>query len=253
MHRNNGDAPARPGRRLCIRRTPLRRVTTSRISTAPGRVGCPTSRARSLGKPHRVTGHRRARDGNACAPRPSGAPAGVARRLHPVDGFAWKVPGGSRYLNVPDVTVLAPGWQRVGDWHVDPPPLLLVEVASPSTGAVDRGRKLADYRLGERVCTCWSTCLVLVALARWALRPTTSTGTGGWPRRTQSSSWSAAGRSGLISAIAELPLAPHPGCRPQTRLRRDGGLPHHASRFILPPPGALRDRRPARGGSACRG
>lgn len=183
------------------------------------------------------------------AVRQLGLPAGCIRS----NGFAWKVPGGSRYLNVPDVTVLAPGWQRVGDWHVDPPPLLLVEVASPSTGAVDRGRKLADYRLGERVCTCWSTCLVLVALARWALRPTTSTGTGGWPRRTQSSSWSAAGRSGLIWAIAELPLAPHPGCRPQTRLRRDGGLPHHASRFILPPPGALRDRRPARGGSACRG
>ena len=43
---------------------------------------------------------------------------------------------------------LAPGWQRVGDVHVEPPPLMVVEVASPSTRAVDRGRKLAAYRLG---------------------------------------------------------------------------------------------------------
>ncbi|MDQ6774523.1 MAG: Uma2 family endonuclease [Candidatus Dormibacteraeota bacterium] len=30
----------------------------------------------------------------------------------------------------------------------DPPPLLVVEVASPSTRRADRGHKLADYRLG---------------------------------------------------------------------------------------------------------
>lgn len=37
---------------------------------------------------------------------------------------------------------LAPGWGRAGEVHVDPPLLLIVEVASPSTRAVDRGRKL---------------------------------------------------------------------------------------------------------------
>ena len=64
------------------------------------------------------------------------------------NGFAWRVPGGSGYTNVPDLTVLDPGWHRVGETHVIPPPLLVVEVASPSTRGVDRGRKLADYRLG---------------------------------------------------------------------------------------------------------
>jgi Uma2 family endonuclease len=32
--------------------------------------------------------------------------------------------------------------------QLEPPPLLVVEVGSPSTGVVDRTRKLADYRLG---------------------------------------------------------------------------------------------------------
>lgn len=64
------------------------------------------------------------------------------------NGFAWKVPGGSGYTNVPDLVLLAPGWARVGGSHVTPPPLLVVEVASPSTRAADRGRKLADYRMG---------------------------------------------------------------------------------------------------------
>jgi Uma2 family endonuclease len=36
----------------------------------------------------------------------------------------------------------------VGDYHLEPPPLFIVEVASPSTRAVDRGRKLRDYQLG---------------------------------------------------------------------------------------------------------
>ncbi len=64
------------------------------------------------------------------------------------NGLAWKVPGGSGYVNVPDLAVIAPGWTRVGDLHLGPPPLLVVEVASPSTRTVDRTRKLADYRLG---------------------------------------------------------------------------------------------------------
>lgn len=64
------------------------------------------------------------------------------------NGIAWKVPGGSGYLNVPDLAVVAPDWQRAEAEHLDPPPLLVVEVASPSTRAVDRGRKLTDYRLG---------------------------------------------------------------------------------------------------------
>lgn len=65
-----------------------------------------------------------------------------------VNSLAWKVPGGSGYLNVPDLAVVSLGFVRVGAGHLDPPPLLVVEVASPSTRAVDRGRKLADYRLG---------------------------------------------------------------------------------------------------------
>jgi Uma2 family endonuclease len=68
------------------------------------------------------------------------------------NGFAWKVPEGSGYTNVPDLVVLAPGWTRVAGNHVSPPPLLVVEVASPSTRAVDRGRKLSDYRTGGAGC-----------------------------------------------------------------------------------------------------
>jgi Uma2 family endonuclease len=63
-------------------------------------------------------------------------------------GFAWVVPQGTGYLMIPDLTIVAPGWQRVEDLHIDPPPLLVVEIASPSTRRVDRSRKLADYRLG---------------------------------------------------------------------------------------------------------
>jgi Uma2 family endonuclease len=65
-----------------------------------------------------------------------------------VNGLAWKVPSGSGYVNVPDLAVVAPEWQRVGDYHLEPPPLLIIEIASPSTRAVDRGRKLSDYQLG---------------------------------------------------------------------------------------------------------
>lgn len=63
-------------------------------------------------------------------------------------GFAWIVPGGTGYLMIPDLTIVAPGWHRVDEFHVEPPPLLIVEVVSPSTRRVDRSRKLADYRLG---------------------------------------------------------------------------------------------------------
>src|SRR5436305_12437260 len=38
---------------------------------------------------------------------------------HVFTGIAWKVPGGSGYLNVPDLTVLAEGWRRVGDVAFD--------------------------------------------------------------------------------------------------------------------------------------
>jgi len=67
---------------------------------------------------------------------------------HVFTGIAWKVTGGSGYLNVPDLAVLDVGWRRVDALAFDPPPLLVVEVASPSTRRADRGHKLADYRLG---------------------------------------------------------------------------------------------------------
>lgn len=51
-------------------------------------------------------------------------------------------------MNIPDVAVVDPDWRRVGDHHLEPAPLLVIEVASPSTRRADRGRKLADYRLG---------------------------------------------------------------------------------------------------------
>jgi Putative restriction endonuclease len=60
----------------------------------------------------------------------------------------WRVPDGSRYTNVPDLMVIDPRTDRVEEWHLAPAPLLVVEVASPSTRAIDRSRKLADYRLG---------------------------------------------------------------------------------------------------------
>lgn len=65
-----------------------------------------------------------------------------------VNGVAWRVAGGSGYVDVPDITVLATGWHRRRDEQLIPAPLLVVEVASPSTRAVDRGRKLEDYRRG---------------------------------------------------------------------------------------------------------
>jgi hypothetical protein len=67
------------------------------------------------------------------------------------EGPPWRVPGGSGYTNQPDVTVLAGsgiGRHPDHEWHLDPPPLLVVEVASPSTRTIDRTRKRADYLLG---------------------------------------------------------------------------------------------------------
>jgi len=63
-------------------------------------------------------------------------------------GLPWRVPGGSGYTNVPDLMVIDLRTVRVEEWHLAPPPLLVVEIASPSTRPVDRSRKLADYRLG---------------------------------------------------------------------------------------------------------
>ncbi len=84
--------------------------------------------------------------------RPSsfGRPIGssMSRRSRFFPSFPWVVPGGTGYVMIPDLTVLATAWHRVDELHVDPPPLLVVEMASPSTRGVDRSRKLADYRLG---------------------------------------------------------------------------------------------------------
>lgn len=49
---------------------------------------------------------------------------------------------------IPDLTVVSASWQRDGELGIDPPPVLVVEAASPSTRHVDRTRKLDDYRLG---------------------------------------------------------------------------------------------------------
>ncbi len=77
----------------------------------------------------------------------------AAQQLDPAEysvlpSMPWTVPHGSGYLMIPDLTVLAGNWRRDGELHLDPPPLLVVEIASPSTRRVDRTRKLADYRLG---------------------------------------------------------------------------------------------------------
>jgi len=63
-------------------------------------------------------------------------------------GLAWRIPDGSGYTNVPDLMIVAAETKRVEDLHFAPPPLLVVEIASPSTRAIDRSRKLDDYRLG---------------------------------------------------------------------------------------------------------
>ncbi|HUR22771.1 MAG TPA: Uma2 family endonuclease [Acidimicrobiales bacterium] len=77
----------------------------------------------------------------------------AGRQLDPEEhiilpSMPWTVAGGTGYVMIPDLTVLAADWRRVGEVGIDPPPLLVVEIASPSTRRADRGRKLADYRLG---------------------------------------------------------------------------------------------------------
>jgi Uma2 family endonuclease len=77
----------------------------------------------------------------------------AARQLDPaaylvLPSMPWTVPGGTGYLMIPDLAILAADWQRVDELHFDPPPFLVVEIASPSTRRADRTRKLADYRLG---------------------------------------------------------------------------------------------------------
>lgn len=67
------------------------------------------------------------------------------------EGPPWKVPGGSGYTNMPDLTVIpgpAIGRHPDHEWHLVPPPLLVAEVASPSTRVIDRTRKADDYLLG---------------------------------------------------------------------------------------------------------
>lgn len=63
------------------------------------------------------------------------------------NGLAWKPDRGSGYLMYPDIMVVPTGW-RHERLQLQPPPSLVVEVASPSTRHADRTRKLADYRIG---------------------------------------------------------------------------------------------------------
>jgi Uma2 family endonuclease len=60
-------------------------------------------------------------------------------------GLGFVSRSGSGYLNVPDLLVL-PSTCTVDDaGHLSEHPLLIVEVASPSTRAIDRARKADDY------------------------------------------------------------------------------------------------------------
>lgn len=65
-------------------------------------------------------------------------------------GLPWRPAAASGYTDVPGLIVLQAGWRRAGDDDLDfdPPPALVVEVASPSTRARDRGQKRADYLAG---------------------------------------------------------------------------------------------------------
>jgi Uma2 family endonuclease len=58
-------------------------------------------------------------------------------------GLAWKRASG--YTNVPVLTVVSPDLVRTDDSGLAPLPLLVAEVTSPSTKAIDHARKLDDY------------------------------------------------------------------------------------------------------------
>lgn len=77
------------------------------------------------------------------------ARAQLPERCQVLTRFPWTAPGGSGYVCVPDLAILHAGWRRVGALHVDPPPFLVVEVASQSTWRADHDRKPADYRVGR--------------------------------------------------------------------------------------------------------
>ena len=67
-------------------------------------------------------------------------------------GWTWKPPNGSGRLNVPDLLLVAVDSVR-DDQHFVPAPLLVVEVASPSTRRKDRserpGGKMSEYLVGR--------------------------------------------------------------------------------------------------------
>jgi len=72
---------------------------------------------------------------------------GTGASIH--TGWGWRVAGGSGYLNVPDVLVLAADSIPTDEDGLSVPPLLVVEIASPTTRANDRGRKADDYLRGS--------------------------------------------------------------------------------------------------------
>lgn len=74
-----------------------------------------------------------------------GAPA-----MAVVEGPNLKVAGGSGYENLPDGFVVLPfedGRWTAHDDEMRRPPLMVIEVASPSTRTIDRTRKADDYRI----------------------------------------------------------------------------------------------------------
>jgi Uma2 family endonuclease len=92
--------------------------------------------------------------------------------------LSWKPPGGSGRVNVPDLVVLATGTVRTGldDLHFDPPPLLVVEVASPTTRRLDRGAKMEEYRVGGARHYLLVDLPALVGVAEPSLELLTNTG-----------------------------------------------------------------------------
>lgn len=68
-----------------------------------------------------------------------------------VEGPDLKVADGSGYANLPDGFVVLPfddgEWMHGPDDEMRRPPLMVIEVASPSTRTIDRTRKADDYRI----------------------------------------------------------------------------------------------------------